>query len=80
MQLRRVIVQLDEGRRMVLHREGGMATEVYRDGFGWCVADDEFGNDSEMAAVLDEAAGMAQSVALNVLTAWTPEDILRNEA
>lgn len=84
MKIKRVMVMLEDGRRMFLYPEGGMGLEMYINGFGWCAADDhpEMGNDNEQAAMLDEAAALLTAKAQDLLLSshWTAEEILMREA
>lgn len=78
MKIKRVVIELNERRRLLLHPEGKMYFEAYVDGCGWRATE---GEATALAAVLDAAAGILNAKALDLLLAqpWTAAEILARE-
>jgi hypothetical protein len=56
--VKKIIVVLSEGRRLVVHPEGGMGLEVYVHGVGWVVGTDDDCSDTWAMRAIFQAADM----------------------
>lgn len=66
----RIVILLDNQRRIVAHAEGGCAQQRFVRGIGWTVADDEYW--PEFRGAINEAGAILAKLAEQVKPIWTP--------
>lgn len=66
MQIRRIVIDLNFGRRVILYPEGGMDLEAEVPGVGWVLDNDAYVPEPDLAGVLVAAAEVAMEQARNV--------------
>ncbi len=60
MKLRRVVVNVDQGRRLVVNPEGGLDLEAFVKGIGWVLDNEAHVDNGDLAACLYQAAELLQ--------------------
>jgi hypothetical protein len=60
MKLQRIVINVDQKRRIVLHPEGGMDLEAFVEGPGWVLDNDAHVPEGDLWAVLYQTLGLVE--------------------